>query len=131
MYISLLLFVSSDNWIWELQEDYPVKPVAELVRRWTPPNQPVYTSFPRFRPSLDFYSHRQVIPAGRDELLRRLKTDHAPYFLVPDRDLVLFKGLPIQSKAKIIQGWSILTRAAQAPTKPDQRPKPGIPDRLI
>jgi len=35
-YVSLLLFVKSNYWVWELNEDYPVKPVVEMVNRVSP-----------------------------------------------------------------------------------------------
>ncbi|KKI98605.1 ArnT family glycosyltransferase [Prochlorothrix hollandica] len=59
-YLGLLLFVSSQHWVWELAEDYPVQPVAALVQQHTPPGAIVYTSHPHERPSLNFYSDRRV-----------------------------------------------------------------------
>ncbi|MGF1514895.1 MAG: ArnT family glycosyltransferase [Elainellaceae cyanobacterium] len=70
MYVSLLLFVASDQWVWELGEDYPVKPVAALVQSHTPPDAVVLTSHPHHRPSLDFYSDRRVVSANNQRLRR-------------------------------------------------------------
>ena len=58
-YVSLLLFVASGHWVWELAEAYPVKPVAALIQR-VPLGEKVYTSYPYNRPSLNFYSDRPV-----------------------------------------------------------------------
>jgi 4-amino-4-deoxy-L-arabinose transferase-like glycosyltransferase len=68
MYVSLLLFFSSSHWIWELNEAYPVKPVATIVRLKTPADKTVYTSFAYDRPSLNFYSDRQVLTPPDKEL---------------------------------------------------------------
>ena len=68
MYLTLVLFMTSKSWIWELNEAFPVKPVAALIREQTPPDTAVYTSFEYRRPSLDFYSDRQVIPAKKSTL---------------------------------------------------------------
>ncbi|MCC5606302.1 glycosyltransferase family 39 protein [Nostoc sp. CHAB 5834] len=63
MYLVLVLLMSSQSWIWELNEAFPVKPVAELIRANVSPGTTVYTSFPYNRPSLDFYSDRKVTAA--------------------------------------------------------------------
>lgn len=63
MYLTLGLLMTSKSWVWELNEAFPVKPVAALIQDKTKPNQVVYTSFGYGRPSLNFYSDRQVIPA--------------------------------------------------------------------
>ncbi|MGP0129381.1 MAG: ArnT family glycosyltransferase [cyanobacterium endosymbiont of Rhopalodia musculus] len=68
LYFSLGTFVMSDLWIWELNESFPVKPVATLIRENTPPNTVVYTSYTYSRTSLDFYSDRQVIAQNIEEL---------------------------------------------------------------
>ncbi|MBD2567729.1 glycosyltransferase family 39 protein [Anabaena lutea FACHB-196] len=61
MYLVLLLLMSSNSWIWELNEAFPVKPVAALIRKHIPAGTTIYTSFAYSRPSLDFYSDCQVI----------------------------------------------------------------------
>jgi hypothetical protein len=68
LYLSLGMFVISDLWIWELNESFPVKPVAALIQKNTPPNTVVYTSYAYSRTSLDFYSDRQVIAQNLEEL---------------------------------------------------------------
>ncbi|MGA1603649.1 MAG: glycosyltransferase family 39 protein, partial [Prochlorothrix sp.] len=59
-YLGLLLFVGSPHWVWELAEDYPVLPVAKLVRTHTPPHAQIYTSHAHDRPALNFYSDRHI-----------------------------------------------------------------------
>ncbi|HLO49387.1 MAG TPA: phospholipid carrier-dependent glycosyltransferase, partial [Kamptonema sp.] len=81
-YLSLLLFVMSDNWVWELAEDYPVKPVAEIVREGTTFGQEVLTSHRYPRPSLNFYSDRRVIPAKAKKLKQEWQISPQPYFLL-------------------------------------------------
>ncbi len=63
MYLVLALLMSSQSWIWELNEAFPVKPVAELIRANVSPGTQIYTSFAYSRPSLDFYSDCKVIAA--------------------------------------------------------------------
>jgi len=65
MYVGLLLFFSSNYWLWELNEAFPVKPVASLIKSHVPLPQKVYTSFDYERPSLNFYSERKVIPLSQ------------------------------------------------------------------
>lgn len=82
MYVSLLLLVSSSYWIWELNEAYPVKPVAMLIRDQVPPDAPLYTSFPYERPSLNFYAQRRVRPLNEEKLKTYWKEQSQAYFLV-------------------------------------------------
>ncbi|MBD2560137.1 MULTISPECIES: ArnT family glycosyltransferase [Nostoc] len=63
MYLVLTLLVSSQSWIWELNEAFPVKPVAALIRANVSPGTQIYTSFAYERPSLDFYSDCKVTAA--------------------------------------------------------------------
>ncbi|MEH2197716.1 ArnT family glycosyltransferase [Nostoc sp.] len=60
MYLVLILLVSSQSWIWELKEAFPVKPVAALIRQHVLPGTTIYSSFAYNRPSLDFYSDCKV-----------------------------------------------------------------------
>jgi len=93
MYISLVLFVSSSHWNWELNETYPVKPVAHLIQDIVPKTAPVYTSFAYQRPSLNFYAQRQVIPATNQELKNYWQKQPSVHLLV---DRQTFKQLQLQ-----------------------------------
>jgi 4-amino-4-deoxy-L-arabinose transferase-like glycosyltransferase len=108
-YISLLLLVFSDNWVWELAEDYPVKPVAEIVRTGTNFGQQVLTSHRYPRPSLNFYSDRRVIPAKSDQLKQAWKTSIKPYFLL-DRLALNKLGLENVKVLKTSGDWFLVTR---------------------
>ncbi|HIK33861.1 MAG TPA: glycosyltransferase family 39 protein [Oscillatoriales cyanobacterium M59_W2019_021] len=107
-YLSLLLFVTSESWIWELNEAYPVKPVAEMIRTKTPPNQPIYTSYPYNRPSLNFYSDRQILPANFPQLQQHWQDDQ-PYLLVEIATLeqLQLEGVRVLGSA---EGWELVTK---------------------
>lgn len=123
-YVSLLLLMTSHYWLWELEEAYPVKPVAAMIQNGTPVGQKVYTSYPNSRPSLNFYSDRQVIPVIDDssqglsaiaQLQQKWQQDSHPYFLL-DR--------PAQEKLKLTsvkllgtaEGWTLMTKEGLAPS---------------
>jgi 4-amino-4-deoxy-L-arabinose transferase-like glycosyltransferase len=129
MYVSLILLTMSHVWIWELNEDYPVKPVAAMVERNTPVGATVRTSHPHPRPSLNFYSDRQVVPTSPDNLdkLKEIwRQEEQPYFLVEqaaysklnldsvqqlDKTLVQQPGRQQQQQ----QTWMLITRTARSP----------------
>jgi 4-amino-4-deoxy-L-arabinose transferase-like glycosyltransferase len=67
-YLSLFLFFNSHSWVWEINEAFSVKPIAELIRKNTPSDITIYTSFGYSRPSLDFYSDRRVISVDKMQL---------------------------------------------------------------
>ncbi|BAT51951.1 hypothetical protein NOS3756_08820 [Nostoc sp. NIES-3756] len=75
MYAVLFLFMSSQSWIWELNEAFPVKPVAALIRQHVPPATKIYTSFTYGRPSLNFYCDCKVVPSDLS-LLQQKENDY-------------------------------------------------------
>ena len=81
LYLALLLLFHSPHWNWELGESYEVKPVAEMIRQLTPPKQIIYTSYPYYRPSLDFYSEHRVIPLSNQQL-----PENQSFYLLLSRD---------------------------------------------
>lgn len=81
MYLSLIMLVCSQSWLWELNETFPVTTVAALVRAKTPPRAAVYTSFPYHRPSLSFYCDRQIQPQNITSL-QQLWSESQPYLLL-------------------------------------------------
>ncbi|MBE9124977.1 MULTISPECIES: ArnT family glycosyltransferase [unclassified Coleofasciculus] len=85
MYVALTLLMLSQSWVWELNEAFPVKPVAALIRSQTAPGTAIYTSFAYRRPSLDFYSDRQIIPQDT-QTLQELSSTPA-YLLLDDSTL--------------------------------------------
>jgi 4-amino-4-deoxy-L-arabinose transferase-like glycosyltransferase len=121
-YVSLLLFVFSNNWVWELAEDYPVKPVAEIVRTGTNFGQQILTSHRYPRPSLNFYSDRRVIPAKPDRLRQVWGMSAKPYFLL-DRSALNKLGLENVKVIKTTGDWFLVTR--------DRKDKPRIEGTII
>jgi 4-amino-4-deoxy-L-arabinose transferase-like glycosyltransferase len=113
-YLSLALFVTSRHWVWELAEAYPVKPVAALIQNQTPAKQKIYTSFPDRRPSLDFYSDRQVVPASSEELQQHWQQQSNPYFLV---DVNTLKNLNLKSVQQLgtREGWTLIKPQGRRP----------------
>jgi 4-amino-4-deoxy-L-arabinose transferase-like glycosyltransferase len=99
MYAVLFLFMSSQSWVWELNEAFPVKPVAALIRQHVPPGTKIYTSFTYGRPSLDFYCNCKVIPADLS-LLQQKEND---YWLIDNNMLekVKLSGNQILGKEEI------------------------------
>jgi 4-amino-4-deoxy-L-arabinose transferase-like glycosyltransferase len=121
-YISLLLLVISNHWVWELAEDYPVKPVAEIVRTGTTVGQEVLTSHRYPRPSLNFYSDRRVIPTKPEQLKEVWETSPQPYFLL-DRSALNKLGLENVKVIKTTGNWFLVTR--------DRRYKPEMGANII
>ncbi|WP_448562966.1 ArnT family glycosyltransferase [Trichothermofontia sp.] len=110
MYVTIGLLILSGHWLWELNEDYPIKPVAAIVAQQVPPGTPVYTSHPIRRPSLEFYAGHPVIPQADGDLQRRWQHTPAPYFLL-DGVTVQRLDLPeIQSLGQA-EGWHLVTRS--------------------
>jgi len=108
-YISLLLLMKSNYWVWELEEAYPVKPVAVMIQRAKPTVRKIYTSFPYNRPSLNFYSDRNIIPASGAELQYYWQYNEQPYFLL---DASALKNLHLESVKRIDQteGFTLITK---------------------
>jgi 4-amino-4-deoxy-L-arabinose transferase-like glycosyltransferase len=129
MYLSLLLFVSSTVWIWELNEDYPVKPVAAAIRQVTPPNATIYTDSPHNRPSLNFYSDRAVMLADEAALRRYWQQHPQPYFLVRPETIQRLALDRVQVLGEA-EGWQAIgkqpppiVRKSKAQTKPGKPQK--------
>lgn len=108
-YLSLLLFMNTNNWVWELNEAYPVKPVAAMINSSTPVGTKVYTNYEVNRPSLNFYSDRTVIPASSTELTTQWQQQPHPYFLL---DAAALNQLQLPSLQQINQaaGWTLVTK---------------------
>lgn len=108
-YLSLLLFVHSNHWVWELAEDYPVQPVAALIEQNIPDQARVYTSHPDSRPALNFYSDRKVRPTNNQKLKEIWQTTDHPYLLL---DSSTFNALKLQNVKPLgkAEGWILVTR---------------------
>jgi hypothetical protein len=104
--------MKSNYWVWELNEAYPVKPVAEMIQRAKPTVTKIYTSFGYHRPSLDFYSERTIVPASLTQLQHSWLSDGQPYFLLDEPALTALKNLKLES-VKLVghaSGWSLITK---------------------
>ncbi len=108
-YVSLLLLMNSHYWVWELGEDYPVKPVAAMIQRANPEVKKIYTSFPHRRPSLNFYSDRIVIPASIDELKNHWESEGQLYFLL-DKDAITNLQLKSAKRVDQTSDWTLVTK---------------------
>ena len=85
-YLALLLLFNSSHWLWELNEAFPVKPVAQILQRATPSEQKIYTTYHSLRPSLEFYSDRTVIPASDDQLQQSWQQERL--YLLTERNAI-------------------------------------------
>ena len=86
-YLALILLFNSNHWLWELNEAFPVPAIAEVIKQNTPPQQEIYTAYPYFRPSLNFYSDRVIVPAG-DRQLQQIWQQRQPAYLLLDPDAI-------------------------------------------
>jgi 4-amino-4-deoxy-L-arabinose transferase-like glycosyltransferase len=120
MYVSLLLFVLSPYWVWELGEDYPVKPVANLVRTHTPAQRAVFTSHPYNRPSLNFYSDRVIRPASIEALKQIWKQPNPPFLLISQKVLQQLK-LPQIQELDQTGDWLLITRQPEKDATPSAK----------
>lgn len=85
MFISLLVFISSAYWLWELNEAFAVKPVAELIRKNVPVDKRLYINFEYERPSLNFYSQRHIPTFEWEEVSQII--NQKTYLLIPKKRL--------------------------------------------
>ncbi|MBF2063969.1 MAG: glycosyltransferase family 39 protein [Calothrix sp. C42_A2020_038] len=109
-YISLLLFVKSNYWVWELNENYPVKPVATMIQRANPPSQ-IYTFSDQHRPSLDFYSNRTIIAVNKpSELEYYWQYNGQPYVLLQEADQGKLKLNAVEIVARA-EGFLLVTKS--------------------
>jgi len=111
--VSLFLLVVSPHWIWELGISESVKPVAELVKQHIPPQVNIYGSTAAARPSLNFYSDRQIVPQSISQLQSHWQQDSVVYLLL---DIQTFQqlGLPktaeIEDKRLKSLGWIVAVK---------------------
>ncbi|WP_066375421.1 MULTISPECIES: glycosyltransferase family 39 protein [unclassified Anabaena] len=108
-YVSLLLLIKSNYWAGELSPVYPVKPVAAMINRVNPDVKKIYISFPQYRPSLEFYSDRTIIPASIQELQSYWQQNPQPHLLIKGSDLqnLQLDAMKIVDKT---EGWNLVTK---------------------
>ena len=110
-YLALLLLFNSNDWLWELNEAFPVQPVAVAIREHTPAKESVYTSYAYHRPSLEFYSDRVITPTA-DKLLKQYWQQRPGYFLV---DGGAIERLDLQPHQRLSESgddvtWQLITQ---------------------
>ncbi len=93
LYVSCFFFVSSSNWVWELNVLEPVKPIANLINTNVPKHEMVYTSGNEYPPSLNFYSDRPIIAEEITELKQRWQQNN-PVYLLLSRPTIQELNLP-------------------------------------
>ena len=106
--VSLFLLVVSPHWIWELRVSDSVKPIAQLLKQHTPPQVIIYGSEAAARPSLYFYSDRQIVPQSVSELEQHWQQDGMVYLLLDVRafkQLDLPKGAIVNDERLKKLGW--------------------------
>jgi 4-amino-4-deoxy-L-arabinose transferase-like glycosyltransferase len=108
-YLALILLVASPHWAWELAEAYPVEPVATMIQAQAPSGQKIYTSYPYNRPSLNFYSQHQVLPASEKQLKRIWRKESAPYLLIDQPTLSGLEIRPIRIVG-MAENWILVTK---------------------
>ncbi|MEM9510457.1 MAG: glycosyltransferase family 39 protein [Cyanobacteria bacterium P01_E01_bin.35] len=116
-YLTLLLLFNSSHWLWELNEAFAVKPVAEMLKQHTPPQVKIYTTYPHLRPSLEFYSDRVIVPATDQQILQYWQGE-APVYLLVDQEAINRLNLTSQqqlgSEANE-QIWQLITQRKNLP----------------
>jgi 4-amino-4-deoxy-L-arabinose transferase-like glycosyltransferase len=108
-YLALLLLFNSGHWVWELGEAFPVKPVAAIIKQSTPSQQKIYTSYPQFRPSLEFYSDRVIIPTSDQELTKYWQQKSPVYLLVEPSAIARLSLEPHKTLGNSV-AWQLITQ---------------------
>ncbi len=113
LFVSIFLLIISPHWIWEPSKGEAIKPIAELVKQHTSPETVIYSSLSRDRPSLNFYSDRQVVSQSLEEL-KQLWQQNNPVYLLIDSATLNRLQLPEQAVIKDHQlkslGWVLVTK---------------------
>ena len=112
-YLALLLLFNSRHWLWELNEAFPVKPVAAVIKQYTPSNQAIYTTYPYFRPSLEFYSDRLLIPTTDEQIKQYWQQNQPVYLLVEPGAISKLNLQSHRTLGKVADdvGWLLITQA--------------------
>jgi 4-amino-4-deoxy-L-arabinose transferase-like glycosyltransferase len=108
-YLSLLLLMKSNYWLWQLNEAYPVEPVAQMIRDANLGKSQVFTSFPYNRPSLNFYSDRTIVSTPVNQLKEQWQNNPQPYFLVKEPEIQQLQLTQVKIIAKV-NDWTLVTK---------------------
>jgi len=110
MYLSLGALMMTRHWNWEVNEAFAVRPLGQLLKEQTPSGSLIYASFAYSRPSLDFYSDRQVMAVDESQLLEKAQSGH---YLLIDPTVQSRLALP---RAQILGQAGDFTLIRTAPT---------------
>ena len=117
-YISLLLFMTSPYWVWELESAYPVQEVAAILKRGTPERQTIYTSLPSQAPALRLYSERLIVPASDADLKRHWDKDKQVYLFLDAKTRDRLKLEPARQVGKTENSnWVVMTKQSNRPKR--------------
>ena len=106
--VSIFLLVVSPHWIWKLEISPAIKPVAASIEQHTPPQAVIYGSLATARPSLSFYSERQIVAQSTTELQKQWQQESIVYLLIESqtaRKLNLPKTVIVKDKRLNSLGW--------------------------
>lgn len=106
--VSIFLFVVSPHWIWELKATPAIKPVAASIKQHTPPQAIIYASSAIARPSLSFYSERQILVRSAAELQAQWQQENMVYLLIESQTaqkLNLAEAVVVKDKRLDSLGW--------------------------
>ena len=114
-YLALWLLFNSPLWLWELNEAFPVQPLARILQQHTPPRQQIYTAYPNLRPALEFYSDRVIVPASDEQLIQLWQTEPA-YLLVNSKAIDRLNLKPHRKLGKYSNSkeWHLITQTEGA-----------------
>ena len=104
-FASLLVFTLSAQTVWELNEDYHVRPVAFMIRSTLAPDAVLSTTADHVRPSLNYQARRFVAARPAAEML----TDPmGSFWLARPEDIAGFeRRFDVLGRA---EGWLLLRR---------------------
>ena len=107
LYLALLAFMTSNDWLWELNETFPVLPVAALVNQAVPSDAPVYIAYWIDRSSLNFYSGRHIPTGPVEALMAEWQQSSPVYLLVEDPAPFAAGPVPFQDLGTAA-GWHLI-----------------------
>ncbi len=110
LYVALLAFMTSHDWLWELNETFPVMPVAELINQSVPADAPIYMAYWIDRSSLNFYCDRHIPTGPLEALMAEWQQGSPVYLLVEDPAPFRQVNTPFQDLGTAA-GWHLIVNA--------------------
>ncbi|MEB3308888.1 MAG: glycosyltransferase family 39 protein [Snowella sp.] len=110
IYISFLLWVNTSFWLGFRADPFPIKTMGSLIQEFVPKNQVVYTSFPKIRSDLNFYSDHQVIPTNPTAIISDGQNAKFRYLLLDQNTLKKLNQASFKILGESRSGWSLITQ---------------------